>query len=72
MTPIRILLADDHTLVRLPASLSPELLEKLRGVIVRGQALAISRADERSKDGPKDGSKPLRRQVRAEGGRGPR
>ncbi len=41
----RIDIRDDHTLVNLPASLSPTLLEKLRGIKVRGQALAISRLE---------------------------
>jgi len=43
----RIDIRDDHTLVNLPASLSPELLAKLRGIKVRGQALAISRLEAR-------------------------
>ena len=38
---------DDHTLVNLPAALSPELLDKLRGIKVRGQPLAISRLESR-------------------------
>ena len=43
----RIDIRDDHTLVSLPASLSAPILEKLRGIRVRGQALAISRVDDR-------------------------
>ncbi len=43
----RIDIRDDHTLVNLPASLSAELLTKLRGIKVRGQALAISRLEPR-------------------------
>jgi len=36
---------DDHTLVRLPANLSMQLLSKLRRVRVRGRVLDISRVD---------------------------
>jgi ATP-dependent RNA helicase DeaD len=43
----RIDIRDDHTLVNLPAALSPELLTKLRGIKVRGQPLAISRLENR-------------------------
>jgi ATP-dependent RNA helicase DeaD len=43
----RIDIRDDHTLVSLPASLSAPILEKLRGIRVRGQALDISRVDRR-------------------------
>ncbi len=39
----RIDIRADHTLVRLPADLSPKLLEKLRGIRVRGRPLDISR-----------------------------
>jgi ATP-dependent RNA helicase DeaD len=41
----RIDIREDHTLVNLPASLSPALLTKLRGIRVRGQPLEISRLD---------------------------
>jgi ATP-dependent RNA helicase DeaD len=33
----------DYTLVRLPADLSPKVLQHLRGILVRGQPLQISR-----------------------------
>jgi ATP-dependent RNA helicase DeaD len=39
----KVNIREDHTLVRLPADLPPQVLEKLRSVTVRGQALAISR-----------------------------
>jgi ATP-dependent RNA helicase DeaD len=41
---------EDHTLVRLPASLSLQMLSKLRRVRVRGKVLDISRVegDERA------------------------
>jgi ATP-dependent RNA helicase DeaD len=39
----RIDIRENHTLVSLPASLSPELLTKLRSIKVRGHALDISR-----------------------------
>jgi ATP-dependent RNA helicase DeaD len=35
----------DHSFVRLPRGLSPELLERLSLVKVRGQPLALQRAD---------------------------
>jgi ATP-dependent RNA helicase DeaD len=42
---------DDHTLVRLPASLSLQMLSKLRRVRVRGKVLDISRVErERERD----------------------
>ncbi len=42
---------DDHTLVRLPASLSLQMLSKLRRVRVRGKVLDISRVErERGPD----------------------
>ena len=40
---------DDHTLVRLPANLAPQVLKHLRGVIVRGQRLEIGRLPPRRK-----------------------
>ncbi len=43
----RIDIREDHTLVNLPAALSPELLTKLRGIKVRGQPLAISRLESK-------------------------
>jgi ATP-dependent RNA helicase DeaD len=36
----------DHSFVRLPRDLAPEILERLSAVQVRGQALALQRADQ--------------------------
>jgi len=41
---------EDHTLVRLPASLSMQLLSKLRRVRVRGKVLDISRLEDGARD----------------------
>jgi ATP-dependent RNA helicase DeaD len=38
---------DDHSFVRLPAGMPPELLARLRGVRVKGQALALTLAERR-------------------------
>ena len=38
---------EDHTLVRLPTGMPPEILKRLAGVQVRGRPLAISRLEER-------------------------
>jgi ATP-dependent RNA helicase DeaD len=38
---------DDHTLVRLPASISTQMLSKLRRVRVRGKVLDISRLESK-------------------------
>jgi len=39
---------DDHTLVRLPASISTQMLSKLRRVRVRGKVLDISRLESKT------------------------
>ena len=38
---------DDHTLVRLPQGMPPEILKRLGNVKVRGRALAISMLESR-------------------------
>jgi ATP-dependent RNA helicase DeaD len=47
---------DDHTLVRLPADIPDHVLTHLAGIVVRGQALRISRAERGKPSG-----KPRRR-----------
>jgi len=44
---------DDHSFVRLPAGMPPELLARLRGVRVKGQALALTLAERRPGGGRK-------------------
>jgi ATP-dependent RNA helicase DeaD len=48
----------DHSFVRLPADLPESVLARLQAVRVRGQALAISRADSQSRDSAPPSSRP--------------
>ena len=48
---------DDHSFVRLPAGMPPAVLTRLRGVRVKGQALALTLVERRPAPGRKDKKK---------------
>ncbi len=60
----RIDIFDDHSTVELPAGMPKEIFEHLRRVRVAGQALRLSRLEERTTIPRGDGERPPRKKLR--------